>query len=436
MMRELSDLLPEGFVSTSDSRLVLPSSVAQDVKAQAEAARDIWAEIQVGHAPDGLTLDNASTEQVGWTFRNGDSPFGKRVAEPAPPAATQAVRGQTIIYSIDTVTELRSVLQTKSGDRDRTKQRTALIDQMLKLGPSRPHAKPVRHWSEQLDRLADTYPNFVQVVEYLKGEYVLRKAARQPLAFAPFAIHGPAGTGKSVFLESLREIVRCDFRRVQAETAQHASAIVGTAKHWANAEAGAVWDCLVLGKFANPMIYVDEIDKVGDSEGARAVTSALYSLLEHQSAKSFCDTSMPEIPIDASHVQWVFSGNEISNVPWPIRTRWAEFKIPALKPSEARRVVQQIYVGLVKEFSVKGLEPLSAGDLDSLSSRSPREVRSVLRQAIARALLNKEKHIEVVRLASSEAQSDIVVGSDDPGQWIVVAEDVFRRLVDRNRTLH
>jgi ATP-dependent Lon protease len=434
-MRESKDQLPDGFVSSSATRLVLPSRVAQDVKAQAAAATQIWEAIQVGLAPDGDSLVVGSTEQSVLKYRSGDSVFGKRTPEPAP-TPTQAVRGQTIIYAIDTVTDFRSMLQTKTGDRDRTKQRTAVADQMLKLGPSRPHAKPVRGWSEQLNRLAETYPNFVEVVEYLKGEYVLRKAAHQPLAFSPFAIHGPAGVGKSMFLESLREVVRCEFRRVQAETAQHASAIVGTAKHWANAEAGVVWDCLVFGKFANPMIYVDEIDKVGQSEGAHAVTSALYSLLEQQSAKNFCDTSMPEIPINASHVQWVFAGNEISNVPWPIRSRWAEFKIPPLKPSEAKRVVQQIYSKLVKEFSVKGLEPLSAGDLDSLSTRSPREVRSVLRQAIARALLNKEKHVKVIQSSTRAEQSDIVVGSDDPGQWIVVAEDVFRQLVDRSRTLH
>jgi ATP-dependent Lon protease len=308
----------------------------------------------------------------------------------------------------------------------------ALFEKMIKLGGSRPLAQPRRQWSSQLDDLAQTYPNFQQVVDYLRAEFTLRKTARKPLGFAPFAVHGAAGIGKSVFLESLRALLKCDFQRVQAETSQHAACIVGTAKHWGNSEVGAVFERLVMGSNANPLIYVDEIDKTDGSAGS--LTSALYGLLEPKSAKSFADTSQPDITLDASHIQWVFSANDIRYVPGPIRSRWVEFKIPPMKPAEARRVVQSIYAKLLKEYSVNGLEPLSDGDLDALSSRSPREMLSLLRQSIAKAILDKSSKLEVgVHLKDSTSNADDV---EQKERWIVVSDSDYKSLVDESRLLH
>lgn len=355
------------------------------------------------------------------------------VAKPAIAIAVDKFKPQ--IYCLNTVAAARAQLKINTSDTDRLKQGKLLYDKMYQLGGHRMMAQPRKTWSAQLDQLAMNYPNFRQVVEYLRAEFTLRKAARKPLGFAPFAVYGPPGIGKSVFMEALRELLGSDFRRIQAETSQHAAAIVGTAKHWGNAEAGAVFDRLVFGPHANPLIYVDEIDKV-EQERSGSIISAMYGLLEPQSAKAFSDTSQPDIPLDASHIQWVFSANEIQYVPAAVRSRWVEFKIPPLKAAEARRVVQLIYARLLKEYSVKGLEPLSDADLDALSMKSPREMISLLRQALAKSILSKSGKIEVGGQAKKNDSTPDDGVDVTPQRWVVVSEGQLQRLVGEGRVLH
>ena len=69
------------------------------------------------------------------------------------------------------------------------------------------------------------------------------------------------------------------------------------------ARPGKVFEALVEGEYANPVIVVDEIDKAsGDAQ--YDPLGALYSLLEHDTAQSFTD-EFAEVAIDASQVIWI-----------------------------------------------------------------------------------------------------------------------------------
>ena len=69
-----------------------------------------------------------------------------------------------------------------------------------------------------------------------------------------------------------------------------------------------MFETLVDGQYANPVMVVDEIDKAG-GEHAYDPLGALYSLLEHDTAGNFTD-EFAEVPIDASQVIWVATAND------------------------------------------------------------------------------------------------------------------------------
>ena len=77
----------------------------------------------------------------------------------------------------------------------------------------------------------------------------------------------------------------------------------------AQEEGGKVFEALVEGEYANPVIVVDEIDKAS-ADAQYDPLGALYSLLEHDTAGSFID-EFAEVAIDASQVIWVATANGV-----------------------------------------------------------------------------------------------------------------------------
>ncbi|WP_214278748.1 hypothetical protein, partial [Escherichia coli] len=77
-----------------------------------------------------------------------------------------------------------------------------------------------------------------------------------------------------------------------------------------------MFEAVVDGDYANPVMVVDEIDKAG-GEAAYDPLGSLYSLLEHDTACSFID-EFAEVAVDASQVIWVATANDARAIPDPI----------------------------------------------------------------------------------------------------------------------
>lgn len=428
----------KGFTLSRHTPLLIPEELALTLQWASRAADQIWDGLITYGNPEGQNnLPNGGEES------NSQDDLRTPLSDFSASVIAQAV-GLTIkptirkskfsisVYELKQVKAVKTELTTKTADKDRVKQRTALLDHMITVGPLRKLAQPSRTWQIQFEGLARDFPNFCPVVDFLRAEFALCKNARRPLAFSPIAVHGPPGIGKSVFLDALNAVLGTTYKRIQAETSQHSAAIGGTAKHWANSEVGSLFDAIVMGKNANPLFYIDEIDKA-DHDGQRSITAVLYSLLEQTSARKFLDASLPEIEIDASHVQWVFAANDIEKVPAAIRSRWVEFRISPMKRDQVIHVIQRIYADLQKMYRVTGLKPLSTVALNFLSRKSPREIKSLLRQAIAASIL--DGHEEITFHFAAEATESNRKGTEIP-RLIIVGDMTLEQLTSPLRVLH
>ena len=115
----------------------------------------------------------------------------------------------------------------------------------------------------------------------------------------------------------------------------------GASSQWKNAKPGKVFDALVNGSYANPVIAVDEIDKAG-SDAQYDPLGALYALLEHDTARAFID-EFAEVPIDAGNVIWIATANEAHAIPEPLLNRMNVYEIEPPDAAGARRIAQTIY---------------------------------------------------------------------------------------------
>jgi ATP-dependent Lon protease len=186
--------------------------------------------------------------------------------------------------------------------------------------------------------------------------------------------------------------------------------ISGASSQWKNAKPGKVFDTILNGSYANPVIMVDELDKAS-AETQYDPLGALYSLLERETATAFVDEFV-EIPIDASNVVWIATANDDARIPEPILNRMNVYEIAPPDREGSARIVQSIYneIRTGHDWGKAFPERLAEAVVDKLSESSPREMRRVLMNAFGNAKLAGRDEIALADVGEARAQRKQRIG--------------------------
>ena len=154
-----------------------------------------------------------------------------------------------------------------------------------------------------------------------------------------------------------------------------------------------MFETLVDGQYANPVMVVDELDKTG-GEHAYDPLGALYGLLEHDTAGSFVD-EFAEVPIDASQVIWVATANDDRAIPEPILNRMNVYEVQTPDVEAARRIAAKLYRSIRAEHGWGERFDAQPGDdvLDAMSELAPREMRRAWMTAFGNAKLDRRGQV-------------------------------------------
>jgi ATP-dependent Lon protease len=198
---------------------------------------------------------------------------------------------------------------------------------------------------------------------------------------------GEPGIGKTHFARRLAQLLGTGYNFIGMSSLTAGWILSGASAQWKNAKPGKVFDALVNGDYANPVIVVDEIDKAGGDQQYDPL-GALYTLLEHDTAGEFID-EFCEVPIDASDVVWVATANEARTIPEPILNRMNVYEIEAPDAEGACRIAGYIYRELRAEHGWGRAFPesLDGETLARVARLKPREMRRVLLAAFGNAKL-------------------------------------------------
>lgn len=292
------------------------------------------------------------------------------------------------VYQVDDVGRKLERLPAKEHESLRS-----TYERMLEKGPERFQVKPSS--LPAMAHLYDDLPNFTEVLDDVRRQLALCEDSRDALEITPLLLLGPPGVGKTHFARALSMLLGTGLGFVSMSSMTAGWVLSGASSQWKGARPGKVFETLVEGQYANPVMVVDEIDKAG-GEHAYDPLGALYSLLEHDTAGCFVD-EFAEVPIDASQVIWVATANDARGIPDPILNRMNVYEVQSPDREAARRIAAKLYRSIRADHDWGSrFEPEPADDvLDRMGEMAPREMRRAWMTAFGNARLDRRGEVQV-----------------------------------------
>lgn len=259
----------------------------------------------------------------------------------------------------------------------------AFYENMLELGAERFVTMPSS--TNALEPLYEDCPNFNDVLDDLKRYLGLSIAGGASFNVMPVLLLGDPGVGKTHFGKKLAAVLGTEFEFISMNALSAGFVITGSSSTWKGAKCGKVAERLVRGKFANPVVLLDEVEKATGSTQSDPM-AALYQLLEPETSRAFHDEFI-DVDLDASQVFWVLTANSVDGIPEALLSRMAVYEVPSPTPDQAAGIAQRVYAGLLRELRLKHVdEELPDNVLDKLAEVSPREMRKALLDGLGYAV--------------------------------------------------
>lgn len=180
-----------------------------------------------------------------------------------------------------------------------------------------------------------------RILEYLATIMLNTKIQnRQNIAHAPIlCLVGLAGTGKTTLASSIAQALGKKFERIPFGGMGDARALRGQSRAFPDAEPGLIIKKLFHSKTKNPVILLDELDRVTDT--ARAdIMGVLVELLDPEQNQNFSDHYL-DYPFDLSNILFVATANNTNNISTAVLDRLEIIQMPSYSDQEKIVIARQ-----------------------------------------------------------------------------------------------
>ena len=235
-------------------------------------------------------------------------------------------------------------------------------------------------------------------------EYLAVKQLNPDLKGQIICLYGPPGVGKTSIAASLAKAMKRKYVRVSLGGVRDEADIRGHRKTYVGAMPGRIINALSQAKVRNPLILLDEIDKMA-SDGRGDPASAMLEVLDPEQNKYFRDHFV-ELPFDLSDCIFIATANELDRIARPLLDRMEIIELQTYTKSEKLAIAKNHLVakqlkrhGLNKrmlKFTDDGLCEIIDGYTRESGVRNlEREIAAVCRKAAKQMLEDGVKSMTV-----------------------------------------
>jgi ATP-dependent Lon protease len=257
-----------------------------------------------------------------------------------------------------------------------------------------------------------------RILEYLAVRALQVERGLVPVsgrgAGAILALVGPPGVGKTSLGESVARALGRKFVRVSLGGVHDEAEIRGHRRTYVGAQPGRLARALREAGTMNPVIVLDEVDKVG-SDYRGDPSSALLEVLDPAQNHTFRDHYL-EVELDLSKVLFIATANVTDTVPGPLLDRMEVIRIDGYTEAEKRSIARNHLLPRQVERTALRPDEVEITDeaLAVVSADYTREagVRSLERE------LGRLLRKVATKLAAGSAQAPVVIGADDVRTWL------------------
>lgn len=238
-----------------------------------------------------------------------------------------------------------------------------------------------------------------RIIEYL-AVLKLKKDMKAPI----LCFYGPPGVGKTSLGKSIARALSREFERFSLGGIRDEAEIRGHRRTYIGALPGRILRSMKKAGKGNPVMMLDEIDKVG-SDYRGDPTSALLEVLDPEQNDSFSDNYL-ELEYDLSRVMFIATANSLDTIPAPLRDRMEIINISGYTLQEKSEIAKQHLIpkqvkenGLTEDqikITPQALDKIVEEYTRESGVRSlEREIGSVCRGVAAKIASGKDKNYTV-----------------------------------------